>query len=58
MFVIEDGVRGVRPETTAQAYAEMEAAGVVRVLSDQIVDSGERPPAAYDEHGNPIDHDD
>ena len=58
VFVIEDAVRGVAPDTTAQAYADMEAAGVIRIRSDQIEDSGERPPAAYDEHGNPVHHDD
>lgn len=58
VFVIEDAVRGVAPQTTAQAYADMAAAGVVFLRSDQIVDSGERPPAAYDEHGNPVHHDD
>jgi nicotinamidase/pyrazinamidase len=58
VYVIEDAVRGVAPETTAEAFAEMDAAGVIRVRSEQIVDSGERPPAAYDEHGNPVEHDD
>jgi nicotinamidase/pyrazinamidase len=36
VFVIEDAVRGVAPDTTAQAYAEMEAAGVVRIRSGQV----------------------
>lgn len=58
VFLVEDAVRGVAPDTTAAALAEMEAAGVIRVRSGQIVDSGERPPAAYDEHGDPLDHDD
>jgi nicotinamidase/pyrazinamidase len=58
VFVIEDAVRGVAPDTTAQAFSEMEAAGVIRIRSGQIEDSGERPPAAYDEHGNPVHHDD
>jgi nicotinamidase-related amidase len=58
VFVIEDGVRGVAPETTAQAFADMEAAGVIRIRSEQIEDSGERPPAAYDEFGKPVAHDD
>lgn len=57
VFLVEDAVRGVAPQTTAQALAEMEAAGVIRVRSDQIIDSGERPPADYDEHGNPLHHD-
>ena len=58
VFLVEDAVRGVAPDTTAQAFAEMEAAGVIRIRSDQIEDSGERPPAAYDEHGDPVHHDD
>ncbi len=58
VFLVEDAVRGVAPETTEKALAEMEAAGVVRIRSDRVVDSGERPAAAYDEHGNPVDHDD
>jgi nicotinamidase/pyrazinamidase len=57
VYLVEDAVRGVAPETTAQALAEMEAAGVKRVLSAQLRDSGERPPAAYDEHGNPVAQD-
>jgi nicotinamidase/pyrazinamidase len=56
VFVVEDAVRGVAPGTTAAAFSEMDAAGVVRILSGRIEDSGERPPAAYDEHGNPVDH--
>jgi nicotinamidase/pyrazinamidase len=56
VFVIEDAVRGVAPDTTAAAFADLDAAGVIRVRSDQIEDSGERPPAAYDEHGNPVHH--
>ncbi len=54
VFLVEDAVRGVSPETTAAALAEMEAAGVIRIRSDEIVDSGERPPADYDEHGEPL----
>ncbi len=57
VFVIEDAVRGVDPDTTAEAFSEMDAAGVIRVRSTQIVDSGKRPSAAYDEHGNPVRHD-
>jgi nicotinamidase/pyrazinamidase len=56
VYVIEDATRGVSPDTTAAAWAEMEAAGVVRITSDQLEDSGERPAAAYDEHGNPVHH--
>lgn len=56
VFLVEDAVRGVAPDTTAAALAQMEAAGVIRVRSDQMVDSGERPPAAYDEHGDPLVH--
>jgi nicotinamidase/pyrazinamidase len=58
VLVIEDAVRGVAPDTTAAAFANLDAAGVIRVRSDQIEDSGERPPAAYDEHGDPVHHDD
>ncbi len=54
VYLVEDAVRGVAPDTTAAALAEMEAAGVIRHLVQQIEDSGERPPAAYDEHGNPV----
>jgi nicotinamidase/pyrazinamidase len=57
VFVVEDAVRGVAPDTTAAALADLEAAGVIRVRSEQIVDSGERPAPAYDEHGNPVDGD-
>lgn len=58
VFLVEDAVRGVAPDTTAEALLEMEEAGVVFIRSDQIIDSGVRPAAAYDEHGNPVDHDD
>jgi nicotinamidase/pyrazinamidase len=57
VFLIEDAVRGVSPDTTAAALAELEAAGVIRIRSEQIEDSGERPPADYDEHGEPVEHD-
>jgi nicotinamidase/pyrazinamidase len=56
VFVIEDAVRGVAPDTTAAAWSEMDAAGVVRIVSGQIEDSGERSPAAYGKHGNPGYH--
>lgn len=58
VFLIEDAVRGVAPDTTAAAVARMEAAGVIRIRSEQLVDSGERPAPHYDEHGNPVEHDD
>ena len=58
VFLVEDAVRGVAPDSTAAALADLEAAGVLRVRSQQIADSGERPPAAYDEHGDPVDRDD
>lgn len=58
VFLVEDAVRGLTPAGSAAALAEMEAAGVVRVRSGQLEDSGERPPVAYDEHGNPVEHDD
>jgi nicotinamidase/pyrazinamidase len=58
VYLVEDAVRGITPEGTAQAIVEMEGAGVIRVLSEKLRDSGERPAAAYDEHGRPIEHDD
>ena len=58
VYLVEDAVRGVAPESTARALTELEAAGVVRVTSEQLEDSGERPLPAYDENGNPIEHDD
>jgi nicotinamidase/pyrazinamidase len=58
VLLVEDAVRGVAPDTTAAALAELDAAGVMRVRSAQIEDSGERPPAPYDEHGDPVRHDD
>ena len=58
VFVIEDAVRGVAPGTTATAFSEIDAAGAIRIFSGQVEDSGERPPASYDEHGNPAHHDD
>jgi nicotinamidase/pyrazinamidase len=36
VFVIEDAVRGVARDTTAAALAELDAAGVIRVRSDQV----------------------
>jgi nicotinamidase/pyrazinamidase len=57
VYLVEDAVRGVSPETTARALADMDAAGVIRVKSGELVDSGERPPADYDEDGNPESHD-
>jgi nicotinamidase/pyrazinamidase len=56
-YLVEDAVRGVAPETTATALADMQAAGIVRVKSDQLEDSGERPPIDYDEHGNLVERD-
>ena len=55
---MDDAVRGVAPDTSAAALAELEDAGVHRIVSSRIEDSGERPAPAYDEHGNPIDEDD
>lgn len=46
VFVIEDAVRGVAPDTTAQAFDDMDMAGVIRIRSSQI------------EHGNQVHHDD
>jgi nicotinamidase/pyrazinamidase len=36
VFVVEDAIRGVAPDTTAAALADMDAAGVIRVRSYQI----------------------
>jgi nicotinamidase/pyrazinamidase len=58
VYLVEDACRGLTAESSAQALAELVAAGAIRVASEQLVDSGERPPAAYDEHGNPVEHDD
>lgn len=58
VFLVEDAVRGLTPEGSADTLAELEAAGVVRVRSGQLRDSGERPPAAYDDHGHPVERDD
>lgn len=58
VYLVEDAVRGISPEGSARALEEMEAAGVIRITSDQLEDSGERPAPAYDEHGNPVEHDD
>ena len=56
VFLIEDAVRGITPDTTAETLEELESAGVVRILSGQMKDSSERPAAAYDGHGNPVEH--
>jgi nicotinamidase/pyrazinamidase len=58
VYLVEDAVRGISPEGSARALTEMEAAGAIRITSDRLEDSGERPAAAYDEHGNPIEHND
>jgi nicotinamidase/pyrazinamidase len=58
VYLVEDAVRGISPEGAARALAEMMDAGVMRVRSEELEDSGERPAAAYDEHGNPIPHHD
>ena len=58
VYLLEDATRAITPEGGASTLAELDAAGVVRIRLDQVVDTGERPPAAYDEHGNPIHHDD
>jgi nicotinamidase/pyrazinamidase len=54
VYVVTDAIRGMAPESTAQAFAELEAAGAILMASEQLHDSGERPPAAYDEHGRPV----
>jgi nicotinamidase/pyrazinamidase len=53
VFVVDDAVRGVAPDTTTAALADLEAAGVIRIRSEQIVDPRERPFPANDEYGNP-----
>jgi nicotinamidase/pyrazinamidase len=58
VYLVEDAVRGLSSEGVAQTLAEMQAAGVIRISSERIEDSGERPAAAYDKDGNPIPHDD
>ena len=57
VYVVEDAVRGISPEGAARALDELEQAGAIRIGSAQLKDSGERPAPAYDEHGNPVDHD-
>lgn len=54
VYLVEDAVRGVAPESTAQALTELEAASVRRVMSAQLQDSGERPPASYAEYVRPV----
>ncbi len=54
-YLVEDAVRGITVEGSRKALEEMREAGVRRILSDQLEDSGERPAPAYDEHGNPVD---
>jgi nicotinamidase/pyrazinamidase len=56
VYLVEDAVKGVSPDTTARALEELEAAGVLTIRSSQLEDSGERPAAAYDEFGNPVAH--
>lgn len=56
VFLVEDAVRGVNEQTTEEALRALQAAGVIRIRSDRIQDSGERPAPAYDEHGNPVTH--
>ncbi|MCL5736861.1 MAG: nicotinamidase [Actinobacteria bacterium] len=56
VYLLEDAVRGVASDTTAQALVDMDAAGAQRIRSERIADSGERPAPAYDEDGDPIDH--
>ena len=58
VYLLEDAVRAITPEGATRTLAELEAVGVIRLRSDQLVDSGERPPAAYDQDGNPIHHHD
>jgi nicotinamidase/pyrazinamidase len=57
VYLVEDAVRGVDPETTGRALEEMQEAGVIIVHSDMLEDSGERPQADFDADGNPLHHD-
>jgi nicotinamidase/pyrazinamidase len=57
VFLVRDAVRGVSKDTTTQAFADMEAAGVKVVDSALLEDSGERPRADFDHDGNPLRHD-
>ncbi len=57
VYLVEDAVRGVAPDTTATALADMDAVGVTRLRSELLEDSGKRPPADFDEDGNPLGHD-
>lgn len=58
VVLVEDAVRGVAPETTAAALAEMAAAGVERVRSDDLLVAAENagPHSRHDSspalHGN------
>lgn len=55
VYLVEDAVRGITEEGAQHALAEMEQAGVIRIRSDQMEDSGERPAPVYDEHGDLVD---
>jgi nicotinamidase/pyrazinamidase len=43
VYLVEDAVRGITEKGTEQALKEMEEAGVIRLTSDQLENSGERP---------------
>lgn len=58
VYVVKDAIRGISPQESAAVLVKLERAGAILIHSSQLVDSGERPAAAYDEHGNPLDHDD
>lgn len=52
VYLVEDATRGVAPETTKAALEQMEAAGVRCILSTELQDSGERPPAPQSQSGD------
>lgn len=57
VFLVKDAVRGISAEGAEHALGEMEEAGVIRIRSDQMVDTGERPAPSHHEHEDPIDPD-
>jgi nicotinamidase/pyrazinamidase len=46
VFVVEDAIRGVAADTTAQTIAEMRAAGVEFTTTDEVLKGVEERPAA------------
>lgn len=52
VYLVEDAIRGTTPETTFQAIAEMNAAGVRRIVSTQLRGSDVRPTSSDDKPGD------